>query len=301
MNSVDAGLDVSEVAAAKRLHPLVSLLRPRQYTKNLLALAGMVFAGKAADIEVWPSAALVFLVYCAASSAGYIYNDLRDRADDRLHPVKRHRSLASRRVSVATACAAAGVLVVCALGGAAVLGTTSFICAVGFLAIQAAYSWRLKRVPFLDIALIAALFELRAVAGAEAIDVPISGWLLACTPLLAGFLALGKRRAELRLVRDGIVPGRAVLRSYSVRLLDRAVLVAAGATAAAYVAYAAVGPTPRLIATVPLVLIGLGRYLVLLYRRGQGEEPESTLLSDPVLLGTVAIWALVCAALLVRG
>lgn len=298
MNSVEART-VAEAAPHTRLHPFVSMLRPRQYTKNLLALAGLVFAGKAAEIHVWPRAALVFLVYCAASSAGYIYNDLRDLADDRLHPVKRHRALASKRVSIGAAFAAAGALVACALAGAAVLGTTSFACVVGFLAIQAAYSWRLKRVPFLDIALIAALFELRAIAGAEAIDVRISGWLLACTPLLAGFLALGKRRAELRLVRDGSVPGRAVLRSYSVPLLDRALVLAAGASAVAYAAYAVVGPTPRLVATVPLVLLGLARYLVLLYRRGHGEEPESTLLSDPLLLATVAVWAFACAALLV--
>jgi 4-hydroxybenzoate polyprenyltransferase len=288
-------------APAQRLRPLLAMLRPRQYTKNLLTLAGIVFAGEAARLHVWPRAALVLLLYCLASSAGYIYNDLRDLSQDRLHPVKRRRPLASGSISTATARTSAALLGVLALAGASVLGATSMAYLLVFLALQAAYSWWLKHVPFLDIALIAALFELRAVAGAEAIRVPISGWLLACTPLLAAFLALGKRRAEVRLVHDGSAPGRGVLRWYSPRFLDRALVVAASCAVAAYAAYAAAGPSTRLLATVPLVVVGLARYLLLLYRRGEGEEPESTLLSDPLLLATVGTWAVACAALLVSG
>jgi 4-hydroxybenzoate polyprenyltransferase len=292
-------MDLTAPGHSSGLRLLLIAFRPRQYTKNLLTLAGTIFAGDTWQLHVWPRALLVLLVYCAASSAAYIFNDLLDLAADRLHPVKRHRPIASGSLAIVTARSASISLAAVALAGAAALGARSLLYLVAFLAIQVGYSWRLKRVPLLDIALIAALFEIRAVAGAEAIHVPISGWLVACTPLLAAFLALGKRRAELKLVQGGTAPGRGVLRWYSAKLLDRLLRIAAAAAALAYGAYAVAGPSTWLVATVPLVLIGLGRYLVLLYRRGEGEEPENMLLTDPLLLATVAMWAVACAALLV--
>jgi 4-hydroxybenzoate polyprenyltransferase len=298
-DSLDVPVELTLAGRTRGLRPLLVALRPRQYTKNLLTLAGIIFAGEASHLDVWPRAALVFFVYCAASSAAYIVNDLLDLTTDRLHPVKRHRPLAAGNLAPVTARIAAIALAGVGLVGAAALGARSLSYLVLFLVIQAVYSWRLKRIPLLDIVLIAALFEIRAFAGAEAIHVPISGWLVACTPLLAAFLALGKRRAELRLVTNGAGSGRDVLRWYSAQLLDRLLAAAAVAAVLAYGAYAVAGPSLWLVATLPLVLAGLSRYLFLLYRREEGEEPENTLLSDPILLATVAIWAAACAALLV--
>jgi 4-hydroxybenzoate polyprenyltransferase len=277
---------------------LVTAARPRQYTKNLLTLAGIVFAGETRDPALWPRALLVLVVYCAASSAAYLYNDVRDIRGDQLHPVKRHRPIASGALPARIAWSAALALVVAALGGAAVLGWRSLELVCLFLLLQVLYSSGLKRVPLLDVALIAGLFEMRAIAGAEAVSVAISKWLLVCTALLAAFLALAKRRAELRLIGDGVA-GRGVLRWYSTAFLDRLLALTVVASAVAYLAYSIAGPTPWLVTTVPFVLLGLFRYVTLLYRGGHGEEPENTLLTDVVLLVTVTGWAVACAVILV--
>ena len=149
---------------------------------------------------------------------------------------------------------------------------------------------------------IAALFVVRAAAGAAAVDVPISSWLLVCTGLLALFLALGKRRGERVLVETRATPGRAVLRTYSLAVLDRLVTIVAGTTVAVYAAYTVSAHDARaLTATIPFVAFGLGRYVYLLRRRGLGEEPDQVLVSDKPILVAVALWVVICAAVLASG
>jgi 4-hydroxybenzoate polyprenyltransferase len=190
----------------------------------------------------------------------------------------------------------AAVLVAIALGLAAALGMRSLACLAAFVALQAAYSLRLKSVELIDVLTIAGLFVLRGAAGAIAVDVRISEWLLLCTFLLALFLALGKRRAELGL--EG-VRARPSLSGYSVAFVDQLLAIVAAATIAAYGAYTLSAHDTRwLIATLPLVVLGLFRYLLLLHRRGLGEEPETLLVEDGPLLVTVAVWAAACAAIL---
>jgi 4-hydroxybenzoate polyprenyltransferase len=274
-------------------------LRPRQWTKNLLLFAGIIFAAKLGDPARWVAAVAAFVAYCAASSAAYLVNDVRDVASDRLHPVKRSRPIARGELSPQVALALAAALVLAALGLAAVLGPLSLACLAGFVALQAAYSLGLKAFELVDVLAIAGLFVLRASAGAIAVDVRISDWLLLCTFLLALFLALGKRRAELGL--EG-VRVRTSLDGYSVGLVDQLLGIVAAATIAAYTGYAlAAHDTRWLVATVPLVVYGLFRYLLLLHRRGLGEEPETLLVEDLPLLVTVAVWAAACAAILAFG
>jgi 4-hydroxybenzoate polyprenyltransferase len=296
-HSLDASID-APARGVVRLCALAVAVRPKQFTKNLLTLAGIVFAAKAGSLDAWLSALLAFGAYCAASSAAYLLNDIHDLASDRLHPVKRLRPLASGRLPLSAARWATPILVAAAVGSSALLGRRSLGLLVLFLIVQAAYTLRLKRVPLLDVASIAFLFEIRAVAGAEAVGVRSSGWLLACTPLLASLLAFGKRRAELELVRDGITPGRSVLGWYSRRRLDLLLVVSGVSAVVAYTAYALLGPTPWLATTLPLVLVGVARYFTLLYRHGAGEEPENMVLTDPVLLTSTALWAILCAVVL---
>jgi 4-hydroxybenzoate polyprenyltransferase len=278
---------------------LVAALRPRQWTKNLLLFAGIVFAAELGDGHRWVEAIAAFLAYCAASSAAYLVNDVRDAASDRVHPVKRTRPVASGRLSPGVALGAAVVLALLALTVTAALGAASLACMVAFLSLQGAYSLWLKSVELLDVLAIAALFVLRAAAGAIAVDVRISPWLLVCTFLLALFLALAKRRAELRL---GEVETRPALAGYSAAVLERLLAAVAGVTVVAYAAYTVTAyDSLLLVATVPLVAFGLVRYLRLLRTQGLGEEPEAVLVSDLPILVTVAVWAAACAVAVAIG
>jgi decaprenyl-phosphate phosphoribosyltransferase len=281
------------VDSASRARALAVALRPRQWTKNLLLFAGLVFAGEFGDAGQWGRALAIFAAYCAASSAAYLVNDVRDADDDRSHPVKRRRPVAAGTLQPAAALAAAAVLTGGALAVGFALGLTSALLLLAFLALQGAYTLGLKRVAALDVLAIATLFVIRAAAGAEAIDVRISPWLLACTALLAILLALGKRRAEIALVEAGRTPGRDVLDVYQAATVDRAIAWALAASVAAYAAYAATAQSPWMLLTVPFVLAGLWRYARLV-RRGLAEEPETLLVSDPVLLATVGLWIVAC-------
>ena len=274
-------------------------LRPRQWSKNLLLFGGLVFAAKLGDGTRWLEAVVAFGAYCTASSAAYLANDVRDAQHDRAHPVKRARPVASGELPARTALGLAAVLACVALVAAALLGPWSAAFMGGFVALQAAYSLELKHVVLIDVLAIAGLFVIRASAGAEAVDVRISPWLLICTGLLALFLALAKRRAELVLVGAEETPGRPVLEGYSLALVDQLVSIVAASTVIAYSLYTFTARDSKaMMATVPFVVYGVFRYLLLLHRHDLGEEPENVLLTDLPLLGTIAAWAATSAAIL---
>jgi 4-hydroxybenzoate polyprenyltransferase len=273
-------------------------LRPRQWPKNLLLFAGIVFAAKLGDAGRWAEAAAIFVAYCAASSAAYLVNDIRDAPEDRLHPVKRDRPIARGELPAERALVLSAALAAVSLAIAAVLGFASLLFLLGFVALQLAYSLGLKRVLLIDVSVISALFVIRAAAGAAAVDVRISPWLLACTALLALFLGLAKRRGELVLVNADQTPGRRVLDGYTLGFVDRLLNVVALATAGAYGAYAVTAHSAWMALTIPLVLVGLARYLVLVHRHELGEEPENVLLADQTILACVAVWAVVSALVL---
>ncbi len=276
---------------------LVSL-RPRQWSKNLLLFAGILFAAKLGDAGRWGEAGAVFVAYCAASSAAYLVNDLRDAADDQLHPVKRERPIARGELQPERALVLAALLAAGALAIAAALGFASLLFLLGFVSLQLAYSLGLKRIVLVDVFVIAGLFVIRAAAGAAAVDVRISPWLLVCTALLALFLGLAKRRGELVLVDADAAPGRPVLGGYSLSLVDRLLYAVAAATAAVYAAYAVTAHSAWMALTIPFVVAGLTRYLLLVHRHDLGEEPEQLLLADRVILACVAAWAVSSAVVL---
>jgi 4-hydroxybenzoate polyprenyltransferase len=285
--------------ARRRAYAAFVALRPKQWTKNALIFAGIVFAAEIGDSGKWVQALVAFAAYCAASSAAYLLNDLRDVELDRRHPVKRLRPIARGELPERAAVLLALLLVAIAIALASLLGVWSLLVLFAFFSLQAAYSLGLKHVVLLDVVAIAGLFVIRAAAGAVAVHVHISGWLLACTALLALFLALAKRRAEIALVAAEATPGRPVLAGYSPALVDRLVGTLAVAAVLAYTAYTLTGGNSRwMVVTIPFVVFGIGRYVWLVRGRGAGEEPEEVLLRDAPLLASIVAWAAACGAIL---
>jgi 4-hydroxybenzoate polyprenyltransferase len=275
-------------------------MRPRQWTKNVLVFAGIVFAAKLGDAGRWADAGIAFIAFCAGSSAAYLVNDVRDAAQDRLHPTKSSRPIACGELAPRAALALAACLAVAAVALAAVLGLSALLYLGAFLALQAAYTLALKEVVLLDVMAIGGLFVVRAAAGADAVRVPISPWLLLCTALLALFLGLAKRRGELVLVGADATPGRPVLAGYSLELVDQLVSVVAASTVIAYALYTfSARDSKAMMVTIPFVLFGVFRYLLLIHRHDLGEEPENVLLSDRPILFCVAGWAVAAALILV--
>jgi 4-hydroxybenzoate polyprenyltransferase len=278
-------------ARRSRTRALLAAIRPTQWSKNLLVFAGIVFAAQLGDARRWAWALAAFAAYCAASSAAYLVNDVRDAEDDRRHPSKRTRPVARGELSAGAALATAAALA----GGALVLvlplGWVTVGLLAAFLALQGAYTFGLKRLVLLDVFAIGALFVIRAVAGAEAVEVRISPWLLVCTALLALFLALAKRRGEL-------AAGVHVPEGYSLALVDQLVAIVAASTVIAYSLYTFTAHSTAMMATIPFVLYGVFRYLLLVHRDDLGEEPEHVLLTDLPILVTVALWAATSATIL---
>ena len=298
--SADALYEVVEVPARRTAaKALVRALRPRQWTKNLLLFAGIVFAAKLGDGTRWLEAGASFAAYCAASSAGYLVNDVMDREADRAHPVKRLRPVASGALAPRSAYTAAGLLFAASIALGLPLGVRFLGLLILYSALQGGYSLRLKHVVLIDVFTIAALFVVRAAAGAEAVRVRISPWLLLCTGLLALFLALAKRRGELVLVQSAETPGRRVLEGYSLPLIDQLVTVVASATIVSYALYTFTArDSHTMMITIPYVVFGIFRYLLLLHRQGVGEEPDQVLVTDVPILAAVALFGLTCAAIL---
>jgi 4-hydroxybenzoate polyprenyltransferase len=281
---------------------LVSL-RPRQWVKNLFVFAAVIFSQNLFTGLFWRAVA-VFAAFCALSGAIYLVNDVADRTKDARHPTKRHRPIASGVLPVRWALIAAVLLMAGSLVGSFALAPAVGLVALAYAALLVAYSVRLKHVVILDVLAVASGFVLRAIAGAEAVDVDISGWLVICTILIALFLALGKRRHEYVTLKGDAAAHRPILAEYSEGFLDQMIAVVTASTVTAYALYTmwpdtvAKFHTRLLPVTLPFVLYGIFRYLYLLYRRELGGNPSDLLLSDrPLLLNTVLWMAAVTAIL----
>ncbi len=248
-------------------------------------------------------ACATFAIFCALSSAVYLFNDVTDRVSDQQHPTKRRRPVASGQLSATVALAAAGVLGAGGVVAASLVGAGLGVTAGAYLALLLLYSATLKNIVIIDVLTIASGFVLRAVAGALAVDVPISHWLLVCTTLLALFLALSKRRHELVLLAEGAVSHRQILQEYTPYLLDQMISVVTASTLIAYSVYATSAETAARLGTdylgmtIPFVLYGIFRYLYLVHRKEGGGSPSTLLVTDRPLLACVALWAL-CVTLI---
>jgi 4-hydroxybenzoate polyprenyltransferase len=246
-----------------------------------------------------------FFIFCGLSGVVYLLNDVSDREADRLHPLKRKRPIAAGEVSPAVALASAAVLTAGALAGAFWLRPTFGWIAVAYLSLFAAYSRVLKHVVILDVLTIAIGFVLRAAAGAAAITVPMSQWLLVCTILLALFLGLSKRRHELTLLANAATGHRRILEEYNPYLLDQMIGVVTASTLVAYIIYCTSPETiekfhtTNLVLTTPFPIYGIFRYLYLVHQKGVGS-PSEVLLTDRPLVVCIALWALAVVAIIYR-
>jgi len=269
---------------------LITLMRPKQWIKNGFVLAPLLFTGSFLDVVAVKHALIAALLFCIASSATYIVNDIQDIARDRQHPEKaKSRPLASGAVSVSNALALLFVLYALLFIGGWFASKVIWVI-VGYLLLNVAYSLVLKHQPVIDIFSIALGFVLRVFAGAVALDVPISGWMFTTTLSLALYLAAVKRSQELSQRGSS---GRTVLKKYSQPLVDRYAEMSATCALVFYSMFV-MAAKPELVISVPLVMFGLYRYWYVVDILGSGESPTDALLSDWPLLGTLVLWVGVC-------
>jgi len=278
------------------LGALVTALRPRQWTKNLLVFAGLIFSQGLHEPVLVARSILAFAIFCLLSGGVYLVNDVVDAERDRAHPQKRNRPVASGRLPARVALIAGIVVLAGATVAAFLLSVPFGAAALAYAMLLTAYSAGLKHVVIVDGLIIAAGFVLRALGGVLLLDIELSHWLLLCTILLALFLTFGKRRHELIALEAGAADHRPILSEYSPQLLDQMIAVVTASTLMAYALYtmapetqARLGTT-RLPLTIPFVLYGIFRYLYLLYRRDLGGDPSEHLLTDRALLIDVALW-----------
>jgi len=291
---------------------LLCVMRPRQWTKNIVVLAAFFFALGDKQQHLSPLmfgwALLATALFCITSSAVYIFNDIVDRQLDRAHPIKRLRPITSGALPVTTAWAVAFILLGIGMGGSWLMAPEFALVVSAYVALQIAYTLWLKHVALVDVFVIAFGFVLRAIAGGYAVNVTISSWLLICTFLMALFLALCKRRHEKRLMEETrLFNLRPSLNNSDERLFDQLIAIMAGAVIIAYAIYTqwpdtvAKFQTTYLSFTLPFVIFGIFRYLNLVYRQAKGDQPEYILLTDiPLILDIlffgICVWWIIIAA-----
>ncbi|MGH9869367.1 MAG: decaprenyl-phosphate phosphoribosyltransferase [Candidatus Polarisedimenticolia bacterium] len=301
--SVQGTVDAARVPRSPA-RAIVALLRPKQWIKNCVIFAALVFSHTLTDPSHLLRSLFAFALFCAVSSAVYVLNDIMDLESDRAHPTKSRRPLAAGELPVGVA----GLLgLALALGGLVLayqLSPPFAALAALYLMTNLLYSAWLKKVVIVDVMIISSGFVIRAIAGGVVIGVEISAWLILCAVLLSLFLGFTKRRQELALLESRAQETRAILREYSLAFLDQMISIVTAGTVVAYFLYtlapetrAKLG-TPYLPLTIPFVLYGIFRYLYLVHQRHLGENPTGALYSDPPLLINVVLWVVTAVAIL---
>jgi len=276
-------------------------LRPKQWTKNLLVFAALIFTIPDITVNMVYAALAGFMLFSFVSGAVYILNDLVDLELDRQHPIKKNRPMASGNLPPAIAVSAGSILLLVSLVTSYYLNTWFGLILTVYFVLNVAYSFYLKNVVIIDVMVIATGFVLRAAGGAYVIDVPMTPWFIICTMLLALFLAISKRRHELTLVEAEGTQGdyRVVLNSYSTRLLDEMNSIVTTATIISYALFTFTsGRTLNLMWTIPLVIYGIFRYLYLIHIENKGGQPDEILLKDKPILITVLLYTVLLIVIL---
>jgi 4-hydroxybenzoate polyprenyltransferase len=283
------------------LRAVVVALRPQEWVKNLLVFAGLLFSAKFREFDAIVDATITFAAFCMVASAGYLVNDAHDVAEDRQHPTKRFRPIATGELRIPTAIGLAVVLAVVALAGSAALeglevGGLVLAYGVG----TTLYSYVLKHEVILDVMTIAGLFVLRVLAGAVAVDADASAFLLLCTGMVALFLGFTKRRQEATSELHSGTSSRPVLEHYSIPFLDQMVAMVTAATVMSYAIYAVNSPLigSKMLGTLPPVIYGIFRYLYLIYDRKDTRSTDAILLEDPGMIGAAVVWVVSAVVLL---
>ncbi len=269
--------------------------RPKHWVKNLVVFAALVFSQNLTHPEMLFRVTETFLLFCLASAAVYLINDIADREQDRFHPEKKDRPIASGKLAIGPAAVGAVIFIALSLLGSYALRPLVFLIVLGYVALNLAYSFYLKNIILLDAFSIALGFVFRVVAGAEVIQVEISAWIVLCTVLGSLFLAFSKRRHELGL-EEVAANHRPSLAHYSTYFLDQMIAVVTASTVMAYALWT-MWPTVvmkfhtfRLPWTIPFVCYGIFRYLYLVHQKGEGGSPTKIFISDPPMLINIALW-----------
>jgi 4-hydroxybenzoate polyprenyltransferase len=298
MKSVEVIQTKESISLNQVARGLLTELRPKEWTKNLLVFTGLIFSRSLLDAHnIW-ICVLGFVIFCCASSGVYLFNDLCDIKEDREHPVKRHRPLASGALNVNLA-RFAMLLLFCAAAFGALALNHGFAAIVGiYLATCLAYSFRLKDIVILDVILIASGFVLRAISGAVIIGVEVSEWLVLCTSMVALLVGFGKRRHELVLLEEAAENHRRSLSDYSISFLDSIMNICAGAAVLTYALYTRADETVQrvgsraMLLTIPFVVYGVFRYLFLIHKKEAGGDPVQLLFRDRPTLFNLFLWIL---------
>lgn len=274
------------------LYPL-AVLRPRQWTKNFIAFAPLLFSHRFSDMEAFTAVSACTACLCLVSGSVYVANDIKDREADAKHPAKRLRPIASGRVSVGTARMIGITALIIGLVGGFLVRPTVGLTLLLYLLLQVAYNGWLKKQPILDVFSIAAGFVLRAVAGGAAGHVALSAWFLLCTTLGALFLAVEKRRQELKVLGQKAGQHRAVFDKYSFELISRMEAVVVPSLITSYAIYSFNSPSSQwMMITVPFVMYGIFRYQLLSTTRNVTGAPEDVLLKDRPIQISILLWIL---------
>ena len=280
------------------LQAVLKQLRIRQWTKNALLYAGLIFSGQFTNLDAWLQSTVGFFAFCMLSSSGYVLNDILDREADKNHPKKRLRPIASGAISPSLGWV---IFLTCfALGTGLAIWCSWFFAAIAgaYFATTISYSTYWKYRVILDVMFLALGFVWRAIAGAVAIHVHVSPWLFLCTAFLALFLGFNKRRAELLRMGDS-AGTRANLALYAPNMLVQFQSIVTANAIVCYALYTILADvTQWMVLTIPYVLYGIFRYIYLVDKMGEGEAPDETLLKDTPILLTVTLWAGTCAAIL---
>jgi 4-hydroxybenzoate polyprenyltransferase len=288
----------------KNLVELLRLMRPYQWVKNAFVFTGLLFGHAWHDPHLVAQVVVVFIAFCLVSSAIYTINDIVDLEQDRHHPKKCKRPLASGLVSIPAAVMLAALLGTLGLGLAYFAAPTVLVILIGYALMNVAYSLRFKHVVILDVFIIATGFMLRILAGTLGVGIPPSQWLLLCGLMVTLFLGFTKRRAEIIALTDDKTAHRKVLEHYSPVLLDKMIGITAAGLIMSYSLYTMnpdtirIHNTPNLIYTVPFVMYGVFRYIYLLHHQSRGGDPSHDLVRDPHLFIAVGAWLLVTILLI---
>jgi 4-hydroxybenzoate polyprenyltransferase len=277
-------------------YALVKSFRPRQWPKNIFLFAALVFDRKFLEWEPLLRTVAGFILLCMASSTVYLINDIADRKQDRLHPTKSKRPIASGALSVPAAAAAAFLLTSVSLAASFLLSPAFATLIAIYLALNLAYSFYLKHIPIVDALIVAVFYVLRVVSGAFLISVAASPWMYVCMVLLALIISFGRRRSEIVLLEEGAADHRRVLSGYTVPLLDSFIQIVSAATIVAYSFYTFSAPNlpvnHAMMLTIPFVLYSIFRYLYLVQVENSGGAPEELILTDRPLQAGIAVWGL---------
>ena len=287
----------------KFLKALIKTMRPHQWLKNVLIFTGLVFDGKLGNIPDLVRTSFGFLLFCLISSTVYIINDIADVEADRQHPKKRNRPIASGALPVSVAWVAAVVIIGLSFPLAYLLSPSFALVLMVYFLLNLAYSKWLKHIPIIDVFVLASFYVLRVIAGLTIIHVArFSPWLYVVTSLLALYIGLGKRRAELALLAEGAYSHRKVLDGYTISLLDQFLTIVSAATIGAYSLYtfSAVNlpENHAMMLTIPFAIYGIFRYLLIVQMKQGGGAPEEELFKDRPLQLAIVLWGLTVVLIL---